>query len=126
VTDDPLDLNNLRLTPEAAAAMGQTAAAKQARGQQKRQRQPFVMVPWAWVERLKGARHVATYRLALFLLYQRWKTNKPIPASNVAMKALGVPRRSKYRAIRDLERLGLIRVESRRRRSPVVTVLIKT
>jgi hypothetical protein len=124
--DDPFDLANLRLTPEATAAMSRAAAAEQARAQPKRQRQPFVMVPWAWVERLKGARHVATYRLALFLLYQRWKTNKPIPVSNVAMKALGVPRRSKYRAIRDLERLGLIRVEWRRRRSPVVTVLIKT
>ena len=124
--DDPFDLANLRLTPEAVAAMSRAATAKQARAQPKRQRQQFVMVPWVWVESLKEARHVATYRLALFVLYQHWKTNKPVLASNVALKALGVPRRSKYRAIRELERLGLIRVEWRRRRSPVITVPTKT
>ena len=83
------------------------------------------MVPWVWVESLKAARHVASYRLALFVLYQHWKTNKPVLASNVALKALGVPRRSKYRAIRELERLGLIHVEWRRRRSPVIPSPLK-
>jgi CRP-like cAMP-binding protein len=126
VRDDPFDLDNLRLTPEAAAAMGRAAAAKEARAQPKRQRQQFVMVPWWWVERLKAARLAATYRVALYLLFQHWKTGKPVPASNAALKALGVPRRSKYRAIRELERLDLIRVERRRRRSPVVTVCTKT
>jgi hypothetical protein len=122
---DPFDLANLRLTPEGIAVMGRAAAAKQARAQPKRQRQ-FVMVPWSWVERLKEARHMAAYRLALFVLYQHWKTGKPVRASNVALKAMGVSRRSKYRAIRELERLGLVRVEARPRRSPVITVATKS
>ena len=117
--DDPFNLDNLRLTPEAAAAMGRAAAAKPARAQPKRQRQQFVMVPWWWVERLKAARHVATYRVALYVLYRHWKTGKPVPVSN---KALGLSPRSKWRAIRELERMGLVCVQTHPARAPVVTV----
>jgi hypothetical protein len=117
--DDPFDLDNLRLTPEATAAMGRAAAAKQAREPSKRQRQQFVMVPWWWVERLKDARHVANFRVALYVLYRHWKTGKPVPVSN---KALGLPPRSKWRAVRELEGLGLVCVQTRSARAPVVTI----
>jgi hypothetical protein len=116
---DPFDLANLRLTPEAAAAMGR-AAAKQARAQPKRQRQQFVIVPWRWVERLKAARHVATFRVALYVLYQDWKTGKPVPVSN---KALDLSPRSKWRAVRELERMRLVSVQTHPARAPVVTII---
>jgi hypothetical protein len=124
--NDTFDLANLRLTAEASAAMDRATAAKQTQSQPKRQRQQFVMVPWWWVERLTHARHMAAYRLALFVLYQHWKTKKPVVASNRALKPMDVPRRSKYRAIRELERLGLIRAEARPRRSPLITVATKS
>jgi hypothetical protein len=38
----------------------------------RKRREHFIMVPWAWVEKLNGA-HGQTYRLALHLLYLHWK-----------------------------------------------------
>jgi hypothetical protein len=117
---DPFDLANLRLAPAAAAAMSRTAA-KQARAAPKRQRQQFVMVPWRWVERLKAARHLATFRVAHYVLYRHWKTGKPVPVSN---KALGLSPRSKWRAVRELERMGLVSVETHPARAPVVSPIL--
>jgi hypothetical protein len=124
--DDPFaDLDRLRLSPETVAAMD-AAAKQESAPSRKRHARQFVMVPWLWVERLQEARYMATYRVALYVLFQYWKTQQPVPVSNVALKARGVPRRSKYRAIRELERLGLVRVEQRARRSPVITVCAKS
>jgi hypothetical protein len=120
--DDPFDLENFRLEPEFAATLA-AAAGKREKARSKRSREQFVMVPWFWVERLKRARHTATYRVAHYVLYQHWKTGKPVPASN---KALGMPRRTKWRAVRELERLGLVYVQSHPGRSPVIGVRTKT
>jgi len=125
--DPPIDLDDLRLTPEAAAAMGRAAAAKQARAPSKRQRQQFVMVPWWWVERLKGARYTATFLVAHHVLYRHWKTSgQPVPVSNVALKPLSVSRWAKWRALQELERLGLVTMRTRRRRVPMITVRTKS
>ena len=83
------------------------------------------MVPIAWIERLKGARYVATYRLAFHILYQHWRSDgRPVLVSNATSKALGVPKATKWRALRELEGLGLITVERRRRKSPRVTAIM--
>jgi hypothetical protein len=127
VRDDPFDLDNLRLTPEAAAAMGRAAAAKPARAQPKRQRQQFVMVPWWWVERLKGARYTATFLVAHHVLLQHWKTGgRPVPVSNMALKPLGVSRWAKWRALQELKRLGLVNIQTRHRRVPLITLRAKS
>ena len=33
-------------------------------GKVQRRRRHFIKVPWSWVDRLAGARHIATYRYA--------------------------------------------------------------
>jgi hypothetical protein len=78
----------------------------------------------AWVERLRAARCIATYRLAYYLLFQDWKTRgKPIKLPNIVLAELGIgDREGKWRALRELERLGLVSVEYQPRKSPVVTV----
>jgi hypothetical protein len=87
--------------------------------------EPFVIVPLAWVNRLVSARHIATYRVALHLLYLHWKSGgKPFTLSNKAVK--GVSRWRKWEALGELEALGLIRIERRRRRSPLITVAKET
>jgi hypothetical protein len=122
--DDPFDLDNLRLTPAAAAAMGRVAAAKQARATPKRQQQQFVMVPWSWIKRLKGARRPASHMVGYLILYQHWKTKgQPVPVSTVALRPLGVTRWAKWRALKELEQLGLIRVQNSPGRAPLATVL---
>jgi hypothetical protein len=124
---DPFaDLNNLRLTPEeAAAAMNQAAAARRGKGQAKRlgQRAQFVMLPVNWVEQLNNSRVAAAWPIAVYVLHQHWKTSgKPVRVSNELAKTIGVTRRTKWRALRELERLGLIQVDVGPRRSPRVRV----
>ena len=88
-------------------------------------RRDFVRVPWSWIDRLTAASRGSTYRLALLLLYEHWRGGaQPIKVSNVKVAGDGLSRGSKARALRELERLGLVRVERRSRKSPWVTVLI--
>jgi hypothetical protein len=80
-------------------------------------------LPWSWFERLKGA-HGQTYRTALHLLHLHWKANgDPVKLANGMLRLDGVPRSSKQRALRDLERRGLISVQQQRGKSPVVKLL---
>ena len=85
-------------------------------------RRYFVKVPWTWVQRLDGASG-QTYRLALALLYHCWRgRNSSITLSNRTSKLDGIPGQSKRRALRDLERRGLVKVEWRVKRAPIVHV----
>jgi len=87
--DDPFEIENLRLQPEQAAAMGQ-AVAKLVKAQPRRSKhRDFVMIPMAWVERLKGAEGSAIFFVAIHILFQHWKTNgKPVPVSTRTLKLL--------------------------------------
>jgi hypothetical protein len=112
--DDPLDLEYLRIDPEQARQVGK---------RRKNWRREFVRVPWPWVERLQAARRVNTYRLALLLLYEHWRTGgQPVPLTNVGLVGEGVSRRSKWRALAELELVGLIEVKRHRRRAPRATL----
>jgi hypothetical protein len=120
MTGDPYaDLKRHRLTPETLVSLSFVP-----RKVQKR-REQFVMVPWTWIELLAKAHHIATYRVALHVLYRHWKGGGvPFTLSNTAMVAEGVTRWRKWEALRELEQLGLVRVERRARRSPRVTVVL--
>jgi hypothetical protein len=87
-------------------------------------KQQFVMLPWTWKERLAGATQVATYKLAIHLLHRAWKNpGKPIKLSNTALTEEGISRGQKSRALRELQGLGLIEVEKRPFRSPIIRLL---
>ena len=117
--DDPYaDLKRHRLTPE-TRAMIERRVAFVPRRISKRQ-QHFVQVPWSWVERLDGATG-RTHDVALHLLYLHWKGHKrPVKLPNGMLKMDGISRQSKWRALRALEKRGLIVVECRQRKSPIV------
>ena len=90
-----------------------------------RRRQQFVKVPMAWVERLGAARRVATPKVALRLLWMHFRDRgRPVRLSNLALARDGVPRKQKPRALAELERLGLVGVERRRRKAPIVTIIL--
>ena len=99
--------------------------ARPALGSLKRHKgRQFVMVPLAWKERLSQAAYIGTYRVALHLLYRDWKEgSRPVLVSNVALAREGVSRWGKWRALRELESLGLVKIERRPRKSPVITVI---
>jgi hypothetical protein len=125
--DDPFDdLDNLRLEPAiaAAAAAVVAAAAKQA-PQRRRSREPFTKFPHSWEARLLQAKRISSYRVALHVLYLHWRAGgRPIPLSNIALADKGVSRQSKWNALVELAHLGLIKIEKRRRKSPVIVVLV--
>jgi hypothetical protein len=116
--DDPhADLKQHRLTPEMLASLAVVPQKIQKR------RQCFVKVPWTWVERLNGAAG-QTYRVALCLLYLHWKgRGEPFKLPNGMLQIDGVSRQAKWKALNDLEQRGLIAVERRRRRSPLIRML---
>jgi hypothetical protein len=118
--DDPYaDPKQHRMTPEMMAKLAVVP-----RKIQKR-REHFVRVPWPWIEQLAKARHIATYRVALHVLYRHWKGGgKPFALSNTAMGDQGVSRWRKWEALGELEQLGLITVERRNRQSPRIAVIV--
>ena len=63
--------------------------------------------------------------LLVELLRLRWKTQSmTFPLPNGRLTKLGVSRKVKWRALHDLEREGLISVERRRRKTPIVTMIL--
>jgi hypothetical protein len=85
----------------------------------------FVQVPGFWVDRLKKPRCAATYPLALQLLRLAWRTGgSSIELSNERLTVQGVNRWGKWRALAELEKLGLVIVERRRRKSPCVGLVL--
>jgi hypothetical protein len=83
-------------------------------------------IPRAWELRLLKTTSVGTYRLALELLYQHWraeqdlfgKKGEPVIVSNAVAKAVMLTPRSKSRALAELRRLGLIRLDRGPKRAP--------
>jgi hypothetical protein len=113
---DPFDLGALQIDP-ADPNLRPKGATRKARG-----RKQFVRVPWGWVDRLKDAHHVSTYRVALHLLYEHWRNGGRI--IKLPNSALDIERRRKWRGLRELEQFGLIVIERRRRKAPLITVLV--
>jgi hypothetical protein len=121
---DPFDPTNLGLSQELVARQAPLTDPARAGAAPKRQRREFVIVPMAWKDRLAGAVHASTFKLALHLLYQHWKNDgAAIKLSNVALAKDGISRWAKWRSLGELERLGLIAVERKNRRSPVVRIV---
>jgi hypothetical protein len=117
MTIDPFNLENLRLPPGQLPEKSVTVPLRL----QKR-RKHFIKVPLTWHEQLMGHRQSATYKVAAQILYQHWKNNGgPFVLSTCTLK--GVSRMQKSRALAELEAFGLITVERRKRKSPLVTVV---
>jgi hypothetical protein len=114
---DPFDLRNLRMPVGEAERLAAVP-----RKIQKRRRQ-FVMLPMTWWEKLEGASG-QTCRVAWYLLYENWKNEGvPIKLANEMLARSGISHDAKSKALRELERRGLIMVNRRHKKSPVVTVL---
>jgi hypothetical protein len=87
----------------------------------RRRREQFAIAPLAWKDRLGPANALSA--IVIDLLHRNWKQDgKPFPLPNGALAEIGVERRQKARALHKLEELGLITVEWRARKSPLVTV----
>jgi hypothetical protein len=84
----------------------------------------YTLVPREWEQRLLDAKRISTYRLAHEILYLHWYgKGKPVTVSGKVARAVKISARSKWEALAELERLGLIVVDRNPRRSPRVTPL---
>jgi hypothetical protein len=114
------DLTKLGIDPTKIAAAPRVPA------KIKKRREDFIMVPIRWKERLgeKPCARGPTHQVALELLYLDWKNlGRAFKLPNGTLRYDGINRFTKWRALADLERRGLIRIERRQRRSPIIEVL---
>jgi hypothetical protein len=85
----------------------------------------FVRVPLWWMEQVAEATNNRKALVAIELLYVHRKTKRltfPLPNGRLAKR--GISRETKRRALRDLERAGLITVERPPRKTPIVTLVL--
>jgi hypothetical protein len=83
----------------------------------------FIKFPEEWDYQLARVQaDGSTYRVALYLLWKARFTGGSVKLANKALEARGVSRWSKYRALDQLGRLGLISTERNGRQSILVKV----
>ena len=87
--------------------------------------EPFVKVPLWWIAAAaRHARSPATL-VMIELLQASWKAKSlSFPLPNGRLNRLGASREIKRRVLRDLEAGGLIKVERRSRKTPVVILVL--
>ena len=96
----------------------------------KKQRKPFktafVQMPMGWIAALEGANaYSSAYKLALRLLAEAFKCSQVGGDVVLSSKVAGMPRSSKSRAAKKLQRFGLIRLERLKvKQSLLVHVLV--
>jgi hypothetical protein len=121
----PMTIEELKaattVSEEELAELKRAAWKKKIKSQRKSR--SFILVPRAWVERLRKTHSVATYRVAHHLLYRHFREKgRSFPLGNGALLEERVDRFAKWRALEELEELGLISINRRPRKSPQILV----
>jgi len=87
-------------------------------------RETFVKVPLWWIERAAHATRAPQAFVCVWLLHLAWKTKSTtFPVPNGLLEARGIDRRAKYRALAALEAAGMITVDQRDRKTPIVSLV---
>ena len=72
---------------------------------------------------LEIASHTRNALLAVMVIIRNRNRGKPFALGNVTMGECGFRSRDKIRALKELEATGFVKVEWRKKKSPLVTVL---
>ena len=115
---NPIDIKALRIDPANLAAVPVPAKIR-------KRRERFIMMPMAWYEKLANPAPTCrcTCLVACYLLHLHWKNDgEPFKLANGMLAYDGISPDSKLRALKDLERRGLITVEWRKKKSPIIHV----
>ena len=87
---------------------------------------PFKRLPDYWIYRLTKAQCISTFKLAHLLLQLDWVFREtPFELGNDRLHDAELSPDAKLRALDELEELGLVRVQYRRFKAPVVTLVKK-
>jgi hypothetical protein len=86
----------------------------------------FVQVPLCWAEAVaKATTGGATMLVSVHLLHAAWKAGRTtFPLPNGYLKKHGVSREVKRRVLLELETAGLITIERRTGKTPLVTLVV--
>ena len=118
---DEIGIEKLRVDP---ALMRRVLEQQARKSKRKGWQRICTVMPREWELRLLEAKRISTYRLAIELLYLHWYgKGKPVTVSSKVAQAVKISARSKWNALAELERLGLIEVDRRPRKSPRVVLL---
>jgi hypothetical protein len=91
----------------------------------RKKAEAFVKVPLWWAEAATKAVGAPDAMVCIYLLHTSWKVKSlTFPLLNGRLKRMGVSREVKRRVLRDLEAAGLITVERRSRKTPIVTLVL--
>jgi hypothetical protein len=124
---DPFDQSRVVLTPEQITELTPlqkkpSTPSKPPRPRASRAR--FVILPYEQTLKAAGQLDDAPLAVLVELAHQRFKTHRnPVPLPNKALRAAGISRWAKIRALQKLEGLGLVAVTWRGTRCPLVTIL---
>ena len=87
--------------------------------------EPFCKVPMWWMAEATKATRTPKAMVCIHLLHTAWKRKSTtFPLSNATLGKSGVSRGRKRDALRELETAGLITVERRHGRAPLVTLVV--
>jgi hypothetical protein len=85
----------------------------------------FARVPLRWAADVAKATNSPGYMVFVLLAYLAWKNKgRAFILSNDRLRRYEVSREVKYRALARLEKAGVIRVQRRGLRAPLITLLI--
>jgi hypothetical protein len=117
------DPSNFKLPPEMAADLAKAASKRH--GERPRRIEPFLQVPHkALVAGSAVLRSSKQFLVWLYVFHRVWSDkNNTVVVANQTLNSWGVSRDQKTQALRLLEEAGLITVQWRERRSPLVTLL---
>jgi hypothetical protein len=131
------DLEEYRLQPEhiktlkpgtGRVDLGAECARVPARSKaaaRSRRTDAFATIPLWWAERAAKAGRNVNLMVCVDLAYRAWRAGGKAGEKRFAMpNSRGVHRSAKIRTLRALERAGLVSVEWRERKSPMVTLTV--
>jgi hypothetical protein len=127
--NDDFDLDRYRLRPtdvEAPTSMRARQKSNSASGKPAGC-DPFVRYPVEVIYRMRAAKYAGTAKLYPLLLHLNWRADhRPFKLPKEDLKRLGISRERKGPVLRELERMGLIRLKGEPRKAPLITVLSLT
>src|SRR5262245_55136969 len=101
--------NNLQIDME-MPRLPRRAAKKKKRQRAASFQVQWVKLPRRWFKALQQSKKISTYRLALVILFEEFKREQIGGKIVLSMEVTGMPRSTRMKAVKELEKLGLIKV----------------
>ena len=122
--NDAFDPENFKLPPDMAADLAK--ARPKRHDKQPKRTEPFLQITHKAIA--AGAKALGGGRILvwMYIHHRIWSDkSNTVAIGNVTLRSWGVKQMTKLRALHDLESAGLIAVEWRDRKSPLITLLAR-